>query len=251
MLLLTHIGLLKTLNKTSFYCLLYIIFILLFLHAVVCPSVPAATVGFLQAAVLRLPAKDRRTELPDVPPLPVHDPHDTTPLSPLSQSSSGYFSNSVSTVTLSDVLQPSSSSSSLLGAETALPTNPQQQGADRNDVVTSPPQCGAKSASHNSANHSGSAELSFSDQKLVNSGGGEGLERLEILVDEDERSHNDMLPHWLAEGACITVGSNKTGTVRYVGTTQFADGVWVGVELDTPVGKCPVLKGKFTEMKQA
>ncbi|XP_037549970.1 kinesin-like protein KIF13B, partial [Nematolebias whitei] len=44
------------------------------------------------AAVLRPPAKDRRTEFPDVPPLPVHDPHDTTPLSPLSQSSSGYFS---------------------------------------------------------------------------------------------------------------------------------------------------------------
>ncbi|XP_037835818.1 kinesin-like protein KIF13B isoform X2 [Kryptolebias marmoratus] len=189
------------------------------------------------AAVLRPPAKDRRTELPDVPPLPVHDPHDTTPLSPLSQSSSGYFSTSVSTVTLSDVLQPSSSSSSLLGAETALPTNPQQQGADRNDVVTSPPQCGAKSATHGSANHSVSAELSFSDQKLLNSGGGEGFERLEILVDEDERSHDDVLPDWLAEGACVTVGSNKTGTVRYVGTTQFADGIWVGVELDTPVGK--------------
>ncbi|XP_037547083.1 kinesin-like protein KIF13B [Nematolebias whitei] len=188
------------------------------------------------AAVLRPPAKDRRTEFPDVPPLPVHDPHDTTPLSPLSQSSSGYFSTSVSTVTLSDVLQPSSSSSSLLGAETALPTNPQQQGADRNDVVTSP-QCGAKSMSHSSANGSVSAELPFSDQKLLNSGGGEGFERLEILVDEDERNHDNVLPDWLAEGAWVTVGSNKMGTVRYVGTTQFADGVWVGVELDTPVGK--------------
>ncbi|XP_037305951.2 kinesin-like protein KIF13B isoform X1 [Pungitius pungitius] len=194
-------------------------------------------------AALRPPAKDRRAEFPEVPPLPVHDPHDLTPLSPLSQSSSGYFSSSVSTVTLSDVLQPSSSSSSLLAAETALPTIPQKQGADRSDVVTSPPQCGTKTAvapptSHASANHNnGTADNSFSEHKLVNSGGGGGFERLEIFMDEDERSHDDVLPDWLTEGAYVTVGSNKAGTVRYVGVTQFAGGVWVGVELDTPVGK--------------
>uniref|UniRef100_A0A3Q1H4T1 Kinesin family member 13Ba n=1 Tax=Acanthochromis polyacanthus TaxID=80966 RepID=A0A3Q1H4T1_9TELE len=185
-------------------------------------------------------------EFPEVPPLPVHDPHDTTPLSPLSQSSSGYFSTSVSTVTLSDVLQPSSSSSSLMAAETTLLTNPQQQGADRNDIVTSPSQCGPKMAvmappvSHSSANHNNiTAEMSFSEQKQVNSGGGggEGFERLEILVDDEEHSHDDVLPDWLTEGAYVTVGSNKAGTVRYVGMTQFAEGVWVGVELDTPVGK--------------
>uniref|UniRef100_A0AAQ6A945 Kinesin family member 13Ba n=1 Tax=Amphiprion ocellaris TaxID=80972 RepID=A0AAQ6A945_AMPOC len=184
-------------------------------------------------------------EFPEVPPLPVHDPHDTTPLSPLSQSSSGYFSTSVSTVTLSDVLQPSSSSSSLMAAETTLLTNPQQQGADRNDIVTSPSQCGPKMAvmappvSHSSANHNNiTAEIS-SEQKQVNSGGGggESFERLEILVDDEEHSHDDVLPDWLTEGAYVTVGSNKAGTVRYVGMTQFAEGVWVGVELDTPVGK--------------
>ncbi|XP_026234078.1 kinesin-like protein KIF13B isoform X2 [Anabas testudineus] len=190
-------------------------------------------------AILRPPAKDSQTEFPEVPPLPVHDPHDITPLSPLSQSSSGYFSTSVSTVTLSDVLQPSSSSSSLLAAETTLSTNTQQQSADRNDVVTSPSQCGAKttSASHSSANHNNiTPEISFSEHKLINSGGGgEGFDRLEILV--DERNHDDTLPDWLIEGAYVTVGSNKAGTVRYLGTTQFAEGVWVGVELDTPVGK--------------
>ncbi|XP_033972659.1 LOW QUALITY PROTEIN: kinesin-like protein KIF13B [Trematomus bernacchii] len=198
-------------------------------------------------AILRPATKDRRAEFPEVPPLPLHDPHDITPLSPLSQSSSGYFSSSVSTVTLSDVLQPSSSSSSLLAADTTLPTNPQTQGADRNDVVTSPSQCGAKMAvvapptSHSSANHNNvSSENSVSEHKLVNSGGGgggEGFERLEIFVDDEERSNNDVLPDWLSEGAFVTVGSNKAGTVRYVGVTQFADGVWVGVELDTPVGK--------------
>uniref|UniRef100_A0A671Y876 Kinesin family member 13B n=1 Tax=Sparus aurata TaxID=8175 RepID=A0A671Y876_SPAAU len=182
-------------------------------------------------------------EYPEVPPLPVHDPHDTTPLSPLSQSSSGYFSTSVSTVTLSDVLQTSSSSSSLLASETTLPTNTQQQGADRNDVVTSSSQCCTKMAvvisppaPHSSANHNNvTTENSFSEHKPVNSG--EGFERLEILVDDEERSHDDVLPDWLAEGSYVTVGSNKAGTVRYVGTTQFAEGVWVGVELDTPVGK--------------
>lgn len=179
----------------------------------------------------------------------MHDPHDITPLSPLSQSSSGYFSSSVSTVTLSDVLQPSSSSSSLLAAETTLPTNPQQQDADRNDVVTSPSQCGAKMAvvappaSHSSANHNNVTEENSSEHKLVNSGGGgggEGFERLEIFVDDEERSQDDILPDWLTEGAYVTVGSNKAGTVRYVGMTQFAEGVWVGVELDTPVGRYTV-----------
>ncbi|TNN58787.1 Kinesin-like protein KIF13B [Liparis tanakae] len=193
---------------------------------------------------------DNRVKADSVPPLPVHDPHDITPLSPLSQSSSGYFSSSVSTVTLSDVLQPSSSSSSLLAAEAALPTTPQQQGADGNNVVTSPSQCGTKTAavappaSHSSANHNNSTvENSSPEPQLVNSGGGGGggggggFERLEIFLDDDACSQDDVLPDWLTEGACVTVGSNKAGTVRYVGMTQFAEGVWVGVELDTPVGK--------------
>ncbi|KAM9409082.1 kinesin-like protein KIF13B [Pholidichthys leucotaenia] len=201
-------------------------------------------------AVLRPSAKDRRAELPEVPPLPMHDPHDTTPLSPLSQSSSGYFSTSVSTVTLSEVLKPSSSSSSLVAAEiTSLPTNPQQQqSADRNDIVTSPPQCGtrmaivASPASRGSTNHNNiSVDLSLPEQKLVvnlgERGGSEGFERLEIFVDDEERGQEEALPDWLTEGVYVTVGSNKAGTVRYVGPTQFAEGVWVGVELDTPVGK--------------
>lgn len=100
------------------------------------------------------------------------------------------------------------------------------------------------SACHSSANHNNSVteENSFSEHKLVNSGGGggegEGFERLEIFVEDEQRSHNNALPDWLTEGAYVTVGSNKAGTVRYVGVTQFAEGVWVGVELDTPVGRC-------------
>ncbi|KAJ0056298.1 hypothetical protein NL108_004575 [Boleophthalmus pectinirostris] len=187
-------------------------------------------------------SKDRRADFPDVPPLPVHDPHDTTPLSPLSQSSSGYFSSSVSTVTLSDVLHPSSSSSSLVAAETTLPAVYQQQNTDQSDVMNSPPQCGSNMAvivqptSHSSANiKNGTTENSSSRLKHLTSS--ENFERLEICVDDDERNHDEVLPDWLTEGAYVTVGSNKAGTVRFVGLTQFAEGVWVGVELDTPVGK--------------
>ncbi|XP_002667565.2 kinesin-like protein KIF13B isoform X2 [Danio rerio] len=59
-------------------------------------------------------------------------------------------------------------------------------------------------------------------------------ETLEILSDSEESLE---APDWLKEGEYVTVGTNKTGTVRYVGQTDFAKGVWVGVELDVPAGK--------------
>ncbi|KAJ8271049.1 hypothetical protein GJAV_G00122190 [Gymnothorax javanicus] len=69
-------------------------------------------------------------------------------------------------------------------------------------------------------------------------GGAEGageeevLEKLEITSDSEET-----VPDWLKEGEYVTVGTSKSGTVRYVGPTDFADGIWVGVELDVPAGK--------------
>ena len=41
----------------------------------------------------------------------------------------------------------------------------------------------------------------------------------------------------LKMGQVICIGDKKTGRVRYIGPTEFAPGVWIGVELDTPSGK--------------
>ncbi|OXB67917.1 hypothetical protein ASZ78_016380 [Callipepla squamata] len=46
-----------------------------------------------------------------------------------------------------------------------------------------------------------------------------------------------VLPSWVAVGEQVCVGSNKVGTVRYVGAVDFSAGVWVGVELNVQLGK--------------
>nr|XP_043904776.1 kinesin-like protein KIF13B isoform X1 [Solea senegalensis] len=65
------------------------------------------------------------------------------------------------------------------------------------------------------------------------------LEGLEIISDSEEgdAATSAVLPEWLKEGEFVTVGANKSGTVRYVGPTDFAAGTWVGVELEVPAGK--------------
>lgn len=61
-------------------------------------------------------------------------------------------------------------------------------------------------------------------------------ESLEIISDS-EGDAAAALPDWLKEGELVTVGGNKSGTVRYVGPTDFAEGTWVGVELEAPAGE--------------
>ena len=46
------------------------------------------------------------------------------------------------------------------------------------------------------------------------------------------------LPEWLTVGQSVRISpESKMGTVAYVGKTNVAPGIWVGVELDTPTGK--------------
>jgi kinesin family protein 13 len=46
------------------------------------------------------------------------------------------------------------------------------------------------------------------------------------------------LPDWLILGESIrTVPDSKTGLIAFLGPTHFASGLWVGVVLDTPLGK--------------
>lgn len=63
------------------------------------------------------------------------------------------------------------------------------------------------------------------------------LESLEIISDSEGDAAAAVLPDWLKEGELVTVGGNKSGTVRYVGPADFAEGTWVGVELEVPAGE--------------
>lgn len=62
------------------------------------------------------------------------------------------------------------------------------------------------------------------------------LEKLEMLSDTEEGHEEGALPDWLKEDEYVSVGSSKNGTVRYIGPADFAEGIWVGVELDVPAG---------------
>ncbi|XP_062979790.1 kinesin-like protein KIF13B isoform X2 [Elgaria multicarinata webbii] len=66
-------------------------------------------------------------------------------------------------------------------------------------------------------------------------GTGAGAEEKPDAASDSEEANE--IPEWLKEGEYVTVGTNKTGTVRYVGPTDFQEGTWIGVELDLPSGK--------------
>ena len=51
----------------------------------------------------------------------------------------------------------------------------------------------------------------------------------------------ETIPDWLIENSHVIVSTNsvmnKRGFVRYIGLTKFAQGIWIGVELEEPHGK--------------
>ena len=50
-------------------------------------------------------------------------------------------------------------------------------------------------------------------------------------------SHLD-LPEWLVCGESVILRqSNYSGVIAFIGNTEFATGLWIGVELDAPLGE--------------
>uniref|UniRef100_A0A672SBG7 Kinesin-like protein unc-104 n=1 Tax=Sinocyclocheilus grahami TaxID=75366 RepID=A0A672SBG7_SINGR len=201
-------------------------------------------------------------------PIEVEDPKQSpigdSTHSSISDVSSGYISTSVSIMTLSECavsnvdrplldtasvpsmpLAPpvaSKASDPSVPVKTAKPSAPAQQSRPEQNVKPTPPTSNpfqihrVKTSGLKSFKGILPEEEEEGKTKHNNfsSALSESQERLEILSDSEESLET---PDWLKEGEYVTVGTNKTGTVRYVGPTDFAKGVWVGVELDVPAGK--------------
>uniref|UniRef100_A0A8C5J019 Kinesin family member 13B n=1 Tax=Junco hyemalis TaxID=40217 RepID=A0A8C5J019_JUNHY len=200
------------------------------------------------------------------------------PPSPLSEASSGYFSHSVSTATLSEALAAGSDAGAQLGAPTPAGSDcPAPAGAqlpaDGSDASETSPgaselgfpkahpdqpsaaaaspfriqkvktselrsftsMLGSDPTSSLGTEEQQEGEKSTSSARGLNHNGSETAEeKLEVISDSEDANE---IPEWLKEGEYVTVGTNKTGTVRYIGPTDFQEGTWVGVELDFPAGK--------------
>lgn len=55
------------------------------------------------------------------------------------------------------------------------------------------------------------------------------------------------LPDWVVVGESVLVRPySYSGVIAYVGPTEFAPGMWIGVELDAPTGKNAKTKCLYT-----
>uniref|UniRef100_A0A8B9YZ31 Kinesin family member 13B n=1 Tax=Buteo japonicus TaxID=224669 RepID=A0A8B9YZ31_9AVES len=184
------------------------------------------------------------------------------PPSPLSEASSGYFSHSVSTATLSEALAAGSDAVAQPGGQMPAvsdfpaPAVAQVSSSDMPGQLEFPkPQIRPDQSSQSSiaASPFKIQKVKTSELKSFTSMLGtdptcslnteeqqEGekttstAQKLEVTSDSEDANET---PEWLKEGEYVTVGANKTGTVRYIGPTDFQEGTWVGVELDLPSGK--------------
>uniref|UniRef100_A0A3Q3KCD8 Kinesin family member 13Bb n=1 Tax=Monopterus albus TaxID=43700 RepID=A0A3Q3KCD8_MONAL len=197
-----------------------------------------------------------------LPPPIIPETEEPTP-SPVSDTSSGYMSTSISTLTMSDVytlswdLPPSSNFEAVPNEATeAATSDPSTKVATAPAVPLSGVQLSKAAVNPFSIQKVKSSDLK-SFQRILGEeedkpgqvdrasslGAGHNqsvlMESLEIISDTEEGdgAATAVLPGWLKEGEFVTVGTNKSGIVRYVGPTDFAEGTWVGVELEMPAGK--------------
>uniref|UniRef100_A0A8C3AN19 Kinesin family member 13B n=1 Tax=Cyclopterus lumpus TaxID=8103 RepID=A0A8C3AN19_CYCLU len=218
--------------------------------------------GFCLVPIEEIIPPGFQTEGPRSVPLPspiIPETEESTP-SPVSEASSGYVSTSISTVTLSDVYTlswdlPVSPGSRTSGFEVA--SNPsgismltsssttevqQETPANLSKKATSapaspPPRVQTLKPDASVANPFKIQKVKSADLKSFQRIVGEDEEAKPAEADRASRDAAAVLPDWLKEGEFVTVGNNKSGTVRYVGPADFAEGTWVGVELEVPAGK--------------
>lgn len=202
------------------------------------------------------------------------------PPSPLSEASSGYFSHSVSTATLSETLTLGLDTTGLGSQTPGSPPDPCQVTPEPELAFLSctqshppvpeephvppatPPQstelevprpprlsepASAMPTSPFRIRKVRTSELkSFTGMLGGTSSGAEEDpsnargQTLGRLEVTSDSEDASEVPEWLREGEYVVVGTNKTGIVRYIGPTDFQEGTWIGVELDLPAGKWTV-----------
>lgn len=60
------------------------------------------------------------------------------------------------------------------------------------------------------------------------------------FADGDSTIPEEALPEWIVVGESVLIRPyNSSGVISFIGTTEFATGVWIGVELDAPTGIKP------------
>ena len=74
------------------------------------------------------------------------------------------------------------------------------------------------------------------------SGSLSGLSSLQSPVAADS---NLDLPEWMVCGESVILRqSNYSGIIAFIGATDFAAGLWIGIELDASLSKCLYLHTK-------
>uniref|UniRef100_A0A8C4X5E6 Kinesin family member 13Ba n=1 Tax=Erpetoichthys calabaricus TaxID=27687 RepID=A0A8C4X5E6_ERPCA len=74
-------------------------------------------------------------------------------------------------------------------------------------------------------------------EDLTQSGHITTTENFQTVECQSEVKTASFVPDWLKKDISVTIGNNKNGKVCYIGPTEFAEGIWVGVELEVLAGK--------------